>query len=118
MADPALVALRDEVVASLDGLPGLRSKGMFGGYGLWAEDGLFFGIVDDGRVYFRTDAQTRPAYDALDSTGFRYAAGEPPSDTYRSVPVSVLADPAELTAWAESALDATRRAKPAKRRRR
>lgn len=117
MADTALTALRDEVVASLDGLPGLRSKGMFGGYGLWAEDGLFFGIVDDGRVYFRTDSETRPAYDARGGTGFRYAAGEPPSDTYRSVPPDVLADPAELTAWAEGALDATRRAKPSKRRR-
>ena len=117
MADPALTALRDEVVAMLDGLPGLRSKGMFGGYGLWAEEGLFFGIVDDGRVYFRTDGETRPAYDARDSTGFRYAAGEPPSDTYRSVPPDVLADPAELTGWAERAIDASRRAKTAKKRR-
>lgn len=117
MPDPALAALRDEVVAALDGLPGLRSKGMFGGYGLWAEEGLFFGIVDDGRVYFRTDGETRPAYDARDCTGFRYAPGEPPSDTYRSVPPDVLADPAELTGWAEQAIDATRRAKTAKKRR-
>ena len=118
MADAALVALRDSVVAKLDGLPGLRSKGMFGGYGLWGEDGLFFGIVDDGRVYFRTDAATRPVYDARGSTGFRYAAGEPPSDTYRSVPDDVLAEPATLLRWAEDALDATRRAKAAKPRRR
>jgi DNA transformation protein len=117
MADPALAALRDEVVGKLDGLAGLRSKGMFGGYGLWAEEGLFFGIVDDGRVYFRTDAATRPAYDARACTGFRYAPGEPPSDTYRSVPVEVLAEPATLLAWAEDAIDATRRAKPPKRRR-
>jgi TfoX/Sxy family transcriptional regulator of competence genes len=117
MADPALAALRDDVVAKLDGLAGLRSKGMFGGYGLWAEEGLFFGIVDDGNVYFRTDAQTRPGYDAARSTGFRYAPGEPPSDTYRSVPAGVLADPATLLAWAEDAVDASRRAKTPKARR-
>lgn len=117
MADTGTAALRDEVVARLDGLAGLRSKGMFGGYGLWAEEGLFFGIVDSGRVYFRTDATTRPAYDARASTGFRYAPGEPPSETYRSVPDDVLADAAALLAWAEDAVDATRRAKPAKRRR-
>jgi TfoX/Sxy family transcriptional regulator of competence genes len=116
MADAALAALRDTVVARLDGLAGLRSKGMFGGYGLWAEDGLFFGIVDDGRVYFRTDSATRAAYDAAGSAGFRYAVGEPESETYRSVPDAVLADPATLLAWAEDALDATRRAKKAKRR--
>jgi TfoX/Sxy family transcriptional regulator of competence genes len=115
MADPALQALRDDVVARLDGLAGLRSKGMFGGYGLWAEEGLFFGILDDGRVYFRTDAQTRPAYDAAKSTGFRYAADEPESETYRSVPEAVLADAAALLAWAEDAVDATRRAKAKKR---
>jgi TfoX/Sxy family transcriptional regulator of competence genes len=84
---------------------------MFGGYGLWAEEGLFFGIVDDGRVYFRTDAGTRGAYDAAQSTGFRYAAGEPESETYRSVPSAVLGDAAALLAWAEDAVDATRRAK-------
>ena len=117
MPDPALAALRDAVVARLDGLPGLRSKGMFGCYGLWAEDGLFFGIVDDGRVYFRTDEATRPAYDARGSTGFRYAAGEPESEAYRSVPEDVLADPPALLAWAEDAVDATRRYQAAKRRR-
>jgi TfoX/Sxy family transcriptional regulator of competence genes len=114
MADPALKALRDAVVARLDGLAGLRSRGMFGGYGLWAEEGLFFGIVDDGRVYFRTDASTRPGY--AGSTGFRYAADEPESETYRSVPEEVLADPAALLGYAEYAVDATRRAKAAKRR--
>jgi TfoX/Sxy family transcriptional regulator of competence genes len=114
MPNPALAALRDTVVARLDGLPGLRSKGMFGGYGLWAEGGLFFGIVDDGRVYFRTDATTRPAY--AGTPGFRYAAGEPESETYRAVPDAVLADPATLLAYAEDAVDATRRAKAAKRR--
>jgi DNA transformation protein len=111
MPNPALAVLRDTVVARLDGLAGLRSKGMFGGYGLWAEEGLFFGIVDDGRVYFRTDAATRAAYDAAGSTGFRYAAGEPESETYRAVPEAVLADPAALLRWAEDALDATRRSR-------
>jgi TfoX/Sxy family transcriptional regulator of competence genes len=117
MPDPALQALRDGVVAKLDGLAGLRSKGMFGGYGLWAEEGLFFGVVDGDRVYFRTDSGTRAAYDAARSTGFRYAPDEPESETYRSVPETVLADAAALLAWAEDAVDATRRAKAVKRRR-
>jgi TfoX/Sxy family transcriptional regulator of competence genes len=115
MANPALKALRDDVVARLDGLSGLRSKGMFGGYGLWAEEGLFFGIVDDGHVYFRTDASTVAGY--AGSSGFRYAADEPESETYRSVPAGVLADAAALLGYAEDAVDVTRRAKAAKRKR-
>ena len=115
MADPVLAALRDEVVARLDGLPGLRSKGMFGGYGLWAEDGRFFGIVWGGRVFFRTDAATRARYVERKSTGFVYADGEPPSETYLSVPDDVYDDPPTLMAWAEDAVDAARRAKAGRR---
>jgi DNA transformation protein len=118
VADPARAAFRDAVVARLDGLAGLRSKGMFGGYGLWAEDGLFFGVVDGDRVYFRTDPATRAAYDAAGCDGFRYAPGEPPSETYRLVPPDVVGDAAALLAWAEDAVDATRRAKAGPRRRR
>jgi DNA transformation protein len=114
MPDPRNVALRDTLLAGLDGLVGLRSKGMFGGIGLWAEDGLFFGMVADGRVYFRTDAETRAAYDAAGSTGLVH--GDEVSERYLSVPDAVVADPATLLAWAEDALDATRRAKSAKRR--
>ncbi len=109
--DVSKAALRAEVVARLDGLPGLRSKGMFGGYGLWAEDGLFFGIVDDGHVYFRVDAATRPRYAERGSTGFDWSGGvEPPSETYYAVPDDVYADPATLMAWAEDAVDVARAA--------
>ena len=108
MPDPVLVALRDDVVGKLAGLAGLRSRGMFGCYGLWAEEGVFFGIVAREGVYFRTDEETRPAYDAAGSTPFVYAE-EALSDAYRSVPAPVLADAAALLAWAEDAVDASRR---------
>lgn len=105
MANPALVALRDDLLAKLDGLSELRTKAMFGCYGVYAEGDVFFAIVDAGCVYFRTDATTRPAYDAAGSTGFRG------SDNYRSVPAEVLADPATLLRWAEESVDASRRVK-------
>jgi TfoX/Sxy family transcriptional regulator of competence genes len=110
--DVSKAALRDEVLARLAGLPGLRSKGMFGGYGLWAEDGLFFGIVDDGHLYLRVDADTRRRYEQRGGTGFDWSGGrEPPSETYFAVPDDVYADPATLLAWAEDAVDAARAAK-------
>jgi DNA transformation protein len=115
--DVSKAALRDAALARLAGLPGLRSRGMFGGYGLWAEDGLFFGIVDD-RVYFRVSAETRARYVALGSGGFDWSGGrEPLSETYYAVPSSVWDDPATLLAWAEDALDAARAARSVKPRR-
>jgi TfoX/Sxy family transcriptional regulator of competence genes len=110
--DVSKAGLRDEALARLAGLAGLRSRGMFGAYGLWAEDGLFFGIVDDGHVYLRVSGETRPRYAALGSTGFDWSGGrEPPSESYYAVPESVWDDPATLLAWAEDALDVARAAR-------
>jgi TfoX/Sxy family transcriptional regulator of competence genes len=110
--DVSKAGLRDLAVARLSGLTGLRSRGMFGAYGLWAEDGLFFGIVDERHVYFRVSDETRPRYVALGSSGFDWSGGrEPPSESYYAVPPSVWDDPPTLLAWAEDALDAARAAK-------
>jgi DNA transformation protein and related proteins len=109
--DVSKAALRDLAVARLAGLPGLRSRGMFGAYGLWAEDGLFFGLVDDGHVYFRVSGETRPRYVAAGCAALDFCAGGEPSSSYYAVPEAVWDDPATLLAWAEDALDAARTAK-------
>ena len=36
-------------------------RAMFGGYGLY-QGRVFFGIIFKGRLYFKTDAASRPAY--------------------------------------------------------
>ena len=56
-------------------LPELRAKPMFGGYGLYQSD-QFFGILIQGRLYFKTDEQTRRAYGAV-----RVRKGAAPRDT-------------------------------------
>jgi DNA transformation protein len=81
---------------------------MFGGYGLYLE-GRFFGLVNDGEVYFRTDDASRPAYIARGSKAFQPAnrpAGPKTVPRNFQVPAGVLADADELRAWALRAAQA------------
>ena len=52
--------LRDAVLEALVPLP-VTARRLFGGYGLYFED-AFFGVISDGRLYFRTDGESRGAY--------------------------------------------------------
>ncbi len=74
---------------------------MFGGHGLyWGEQ--FFGIVYDGRLYFKTHPDTLPDYLS------QHCAVFAPSEkqvlkNYREVPVDVLEDAQQLRVWARKA---------------
>lgn len=94
-------SFRDFVLEQLATLPGLRSKRMFGGYGLYAGE-VFFGIVFDGRLYFKTHPDTLDDYLAHHATVFA------PSEkqilkNYREVPVDILEDGECLALWARKA---------------
>jgi DNA transformation protein and related proteins len=86
----------------------VRAKRMFGGIGLYAGE-RFFGLMDDGVLYFKTDDATRARYTRRRMTPF-IAPGEQPSKTYYRVPTSVLEDAAELVAWAREAVAVADRA--------
>ena len=94
-------SFRDYVLEQLALLDGVRSRAMFGGYGLYCGE-QFFGIVHDGRLYFKTYPDTLDVY-------LRYhAAMFAPSKkqilkNYREVPVDILEDAEQLIAWAMKA---------------
>lgn len=108
------------VLDQLARLPDVRRRRMFGATGLYQGD-LFFAIVDEGRLYFRTDDDSRPEYE---SRGMKAFAPTPDMvlKTYFEVPVDVLEDDAVLCEWARRAVAAqaaNKRAKtPAKRSKR
>ena len=113
--DASFVAFVEEQLASLGGV---RSKSMFGGYGVYARD-VFFACIDDGRLYFRVDDATRPRYEEHGMGPFTPM----PSmvmKSYYEVPVDVIEDAAELTRWAREAMAAapSKAAKSAKTGRR
>lgn len=98
---PATDSFHDFILEQLAYLDGLRSKRMFGGFGLYCGDN-FFGIVHDGRLYFKTNPDTLPEY-------LRYHAPVfAPSEkqilkNYREVPVDILEDSELLLLWARKA---------------
>ncbi|MBI4808544.1 MAG: TfoX/Sxy family protein [Nitrosomonadales bacterium] len=94
-------SFRDFVLEQLAGLAGLRCKRMFGGYGLYSGES-FFGIVFDGRLYFKTFPDTLADFLACDSPVFTPSEKQVLKN-YREVPVDILEDDDKLIAWARKA---------------
>ena len=91
----------DFILEQLASMYGLRCKRMFGGHGLYSGE-QFFGIVYDGRLYFKTHPDTLPDYLS------RHAAVFAPSEkqvlkNYREIPADILEDAEQLNAWAKKA---------------
>jgi len=95
------------VLDQLAGLRGVRKRRMFGAFGLYQGD-LFFGIVDEGRLYMLTDERTRAAYEERGMAAFRPTPDQVLKN-YFEVPVDVLEDDGELVAWAKNAVEVQRR---------
>jgi len=113
-------SFKDFVVDQLSTLPELRVKAMFGGHGLYQAD-HFFGILMDGRLYFKTDTRTRAAYVERGMAPFIYEkARRTTTIHYFEVPPDVLEDREELAAWARRAVEAAaaKSRKPARKLRR
>ena len=90
---------------------------MFGGHGVYL-DGAIVGIVLDETLYLKTDAATRPRFEAAGCTPCVYdMKGRPLKMSYWTVPAEALDSPEALRPWAELACAAALR-KTATRRRR
>ena len=101
MADESFKAF---VLDQLSALPELRAKAMFGAHGLYCGE-RFFGILDEGRLYFKTDAASQAAYTARGMGPFTYEMkGRVMTMQYHEVPPDVLENSSDLVAWAEQAI--------------
>ena len=94
-------SFHDFVLEQLASLDGLRCKPMFGGHGLHCDE-HFFGIVYDGRLYFKMHPDTLEDYLRHQSVVFA------PSEkrvlkNFREVPVEILEDGQQLVIWAKKA---------------
>jgi GNAT superfamily N-acetyltransferase len=74
---------------------------MFGGHGLY-ERQAFFGIIYRGRLYFKTDENSREKYLKLGAKPFRPRARQTLKNYYE-VPAQIIEDPDRLAAWARRA---------------
>ena len=88
---------------------GVTSRAMFGGWAVY-RDGVIFGIIVDGELYFKVDDTNRAAFERLDSHPFVYAKkdGTPVTMSYWLVPQDVMDDRERLHELMEQSLAASR----------
>lgn len=100
-------SFKDFVLDQLRELRGLECREMFGGFGLYAGE-KFFGIIFQGRLYFKTSEATREAYRTRGMEQFQPNAKQQLT-SYYEVPANVIEDAVELIAWAGEAVQVTSR---------
>jgi DNA transformation protein len=89
------------VLDQLSGLGAVECRAMFGGSGLYWQT-RFFGIIYEGRLYFKTTAQTRAEYVQHGMGPFRPNAKQT-LWSYYEVPVEIIEDADQLITWAQGA---------------
>lgn len=94
---------KDFVLDQLQGIGEVRCRAMFGGYGLYRRT-VFFGIIHKGRLYFNTNASTRPAYIDRGMQPFRPRSRQTLT-AYYEVPIEIVENAEDLTIWAETAAE-------------
>ena len=97
-------SFKEFVLDQLRALPELRARAMFGAHGIYAADN-FFGILDEGRLFFKTDAASQADYTARGMGPFTYEMkGKVMTMAYHEVPPDILEQPHELVLWAHKAI--------------
>lgn len=102
------------VIEQMSFVHGLRSRGMFGGYGIFQDDCMFALIIED-QLYFKADVTTRAEFEAKGLNPFTYAArGKLVEVQYFEAPPEVFDEIDEMQSWTHKALTAALKAKKSK----
>lgn len=94
---------------------------MFGGAGLYAGE-VMFGLISDGQIFLKADAETQEAFGRENCAPFQYdtKTGKRTITSYWRLPDRLYDDTTELAQWAKLALAVAQRKagrKPARARR-
>lgn len=96
----------------------VRSRRMFGGWGLYVDD-VFVGLITGETLYLKVDEQTVGRFEAAGCGRFVYSArGRQQALGFWTVPPEAMDSPRLMEPWARLALAAAlrARAKPGRRR--
>lgn len=85
----------------------VRSRAMFGGVGLYADD-AFFALIADDVLYLKVDDESRADFEAMGSEPFRPFGDEARAMSYYSVPADLLEDTDRLRPWVLTATKVAR----------
>jgi DNA transformation protein and related proteins len=87
----------------MDGLPGIVTKRMFGGVGIYSE-GRFFAVIDNDTLFFKVDAALAQRYRDKGMPPFMPIPGATPMTGYYQVPPDVIEDSSLLVKWAKDSV--------------
>jgi DNA transformation protein and related proteins len=106
------------ILEQLAGLGSLRSNRMFGGIGLYSRE-IFFGLIDDDTLYFKTDEANIAPYRERNMPRFMPFPDRPEAVLgYHQVPAEVIEDAEQLVDWARKSVEVALRRQVAKATRR
>jgi DNA transformation protein len=114
------MAVRPQILAyvleQLEGVANLRSRRMFSGVGLYSGE-LFFGLIHDDTLFFKTDGSTSADYIARGMPRFMPFPTRPEAVlAYHQVPAEVIEDGETLRIWARKSVAVALSARAAKAR--
>ena len=103
MANPFL----EKVMEKLTPHGPIRSRAMFGGYGIYYGD-LMFACIVEGELYFRIGESNKKDYEKHGSKSFTYDGGKRPVVMpYMTLPEEIFENPLQLKKWIEKASEAS-----------
>lgn len=113
---PTRASFLEFVLESLASLGPVTSKAMFGGHGIYL-DGQIFGLVDDDKLFFKADAESRARFQDAGGSPFTYPGKKGPvvMAAYWTPPDDAMDSPDRLAEWGRLGLDAAARAAAAKK---
>jgi DNA transformation protein and related proteins len=94
----------ERIKADLRDLGGITSRPMFGGHGIYW-NGVRFGVLYRGRLYFKVSGESKEDYLARGMGPFRPNERQT-SKSYYEVPQDVLDDQEAFLSWASQAIRA------------
>jgi len=102
------------ILEQLTRLGSLRSNRMFGGIGLYSRE-IFFGLIDDDTLFFKTDEANIAPYRERNMPRFMPFPDRPDAVLgYHQVPADVIEDAEQLVAWARKSVEVALRRQVAK----
>ncbi|MGH7503421.1 MAG: TfoX/Sxy family protein [Longimicrobiales bacterium] len=90
--------------------PGVRSRSMFGGIGIYSQN-LFFALIDNDTLYFKVDNSNRPDFEDLGLGPFRPFGEGGEIMQYYEIPAGIIDDVDALQPWVDKAIDVAARKK-------
>ena len=89
------------IMDKLSPINGIRSRAMFGGYGIFCGDSMFALIAED-TLYFKVNESNRAVYKKAQSKPF------PHGISYWEVPAEVIEEDSKLLDWANLSIEIAR----------